>query len=98
MTFVVLVLSNLALIQANRSWGRSAGSGNPESSRQFAWIAMGTIMQLGTLVADPEISRLFSFAQPSLLLLLAALSASTLAWLWFECVKWGLHQRLWRVG
>ena len=98
LTFVVLVLSNLALIQTNRSWGRNAGSGNPESNRQFAWIAMATIMLLAIVLAAPEISRLFSFAQPSLLLLLAALGASTLAWLWFECVKWGLHQRLWRVG
>lgn len=59
---------------------------------------MGTIMLLGTVLAVPEIGRLFSFAQLSLLLLLAALGASTLARLWFECVKWGLHRRPWPVG
>lgn len=59
---------------------------------------MGTIMLLGTVLAFPEISRLFSFAQPSLLLLLTAAGALTLAWLWFECVKWGLHRRPWPVG
>ena len=98
LTFVVLVLSNLALIQTNRSWGPGDWYGNGESNRQFGWIALGAIMLLGAVLAVPEIRRLFSFAQPSPLLLLAALGASILAWLWFECVKWGLHRRPSHVG
>jgi magnesium-transporting ATPase (P-type) len=41
LTFVVLILSNLGLIHANRSWGRTSLAGNPESNKQFGWIAAG---------------------------------------------------------
>jgi Ca2+-transporting ATPase len=88
MTFAVLVLSNLALIQSNRSWGRGAWRGDSESPRLFGWIALGTILLLGIVLTLPAVSRLFSFAQPSPALLLAALGASGLSWLWFEFVKW----------
>lgn len=98
LTFAVLVLSNLALIQTNRSWGRSDRHSRAESDRLFCWITLGTTLLLGAVLAVPAISRLFSFAQPSPLLLLAALGASALAWLWFECVKRGLRQRPRRVG
>jgi Ca2+-transporting ATPase len=92
LTFVVLVLSNLALIQTNRSWSRSTWRGHGESNRQFGWIALATIVLLGVVLAVPAAGRLFSFAQPSPMLLLAALGVSALSWLWFECVKWGLRQ------
>jgi Ca2+-transporting ATPase len=88
MTFAVLVLSNLALIQSNRSWGRGAWRGNSESHRLFGWIALGTVALLGIVLTVPAVSRLFSFSQPSPMLLLAALGASALGWLWFESVKW----------
>lgn len=98
LTFVVLVLSNLALIQTNRAWGRSGWRGSGESNRQFGWIALGTISMMGLVLVIPAISRLFSFAQPSAMQLLAALGVSALSWIWFECVKWGLRQRVLPVG
>jgi magnesium-transporting ATPase (P-type) len=88
LTFVVLVLSNLALIHANRSWGRGSWRGNRESNKQFGWIAVGTIVLLGVVLAVPAARRLFSFASPPAMLLVTALGASSLSWLWFECSKW----------
>jgi Ca2+-transporting ATPase len=87
LTFVVLILSNLGLIHANRSWDRTVLSGNPESNKQFGWIAAGTVVVLGIVLSVPVISRLFSFAAPPPAMLLAALGAAVLSMAWFEGVK-----------
>lgn len=86
-TFFVLVLSNLGLIHANRSWGRTVLAGNPESNQQFGWIAAGTVVVLGIVLTVPVISRLFLFAAPPPAMLLAALGAALLSLVWFESVK-----------
>ncbi|MCE9661713.1 MAG: cation-translocating P-type ATPase [Burkholderiales bacterium] len=97
LTFVVLVLSNLGLIHANRSWGRSAPQRNKESSRQFAWIAIGTVVVLGAVLGIPAMSRLFAFSAPSSVMLLAALGIAGLSVVWFEGVK-RVHGRRLRVA
>jgi Ca2+-transporting ATPase len=87
LTFVVLILSNLGLIHANRSWGRTVWSGNPESNKQFGWIAAGTVAVLGVVLSVPAVSRLFSFSTPPPVLLLTAMGAAMLSMVWFEGVK-----------
>ncbi|MFM9973525.1 MAG: cation transporting ATPase C-terminal domain-containing protein, partial [Beijerinckiaceae bacterium] len=87
LTFVVLVLSNLGLIHANRAWGRTALLGNAESNRQFGWIAAGTVVVLGAVLGVPAISRLFSFSAPAPVLLLVALGVAGFSLAWFEGVK-----------
>jgi Ca2+-transporting ATPase len=87
LTFVVLVLSNLGLIHANRSWGRTALLGNAASNSQFGWIAAGTVVVLGAVLGVPYISRLFSFSTPSPAMLLAALGVAGLSMVWFEAIK-----------
>ena len=87
LTFVVLVRSNLGLIHANRSWGRTALLGSAESNRQFGWIAGGTVVVLSAVLGVPAISRLFSFSAPTPVLLLAALGVAGLSMVWFEGVK-----------
>jgi Ca2+-transporting ATPase len=85
--FVVLILANLGLIHANRTWGRTALMGNPQSNRQFGWIAAGTVVVLGVVLSVPVISRLFSFAAPPPVMLLAAVGTALLGMVWFEAVK-----------
>jgi Ca2+-transporting ATPase len=87
LTFVVLVLSNLGLIHANRAWGRTAMLGNAESNTQFGWIAAGTILVLGVVLAVPAVSRLFAFVAPLPATLLAAVGVALLSVTWFELVK-----------
>jgi Ca2+-transporting ATPase len=87
LTFVVLVLSNLGLIHANRSWGPTAVLGNAESNAQFGWIAAGAVLVLGAVLGVPAISGLFAFAAPTPVMLLAAVGAAGLGMLWFEGVK-----------
>ena len=90
MTFSVLVLSNLALIFANRFWSRSALLAWGGSNHAFIWIAIATVTVLGGILGVPALSGLFSFAAPSSLMLLAGVGAAVLSLLWFEAVKWGL--------
>jgi Ca2+-transporting ATPase len=93
LTFMVLVLSNLGLIYANRSWGHASWSGTGESNASFGWIGVATLVLLGCVLGIPVIGRLFAFAQPAPLLLLAGVGVSLLGLLWFEGVKWGLGRR-----
>ncbi|MEP7297396.1 MAG: cation-translocating P-type ATPase C-terminal domain-containing protein, partial [Burkholderiales bacterium] len=94
MTFSVLVLSNLALIFANRFWSQSALLAPAGSNHAFIWIAVATVGVLGAILGVPVLSGLFSFAAPSPVMLLAGVGAAGLSLLWFEAVKWGLGRRL----
>ena len=87
LTFVVLVLSNLGLIHANRCWGRMGLIGNAASNRQFGWIALAALAVLAAVLGVPVLGRLFSFAAPPPLMLLAAVGMAGLSLVWFEAVK-----------
>ncbi|MEP6503664.1 MAG: cation-translocating P-type ATPase [Betaproteobacteria bacterium] len=93
MTFSVLVLANLALIFANRFWNQSALLARGGSNHAFIGIAVATIAVLGAILGVPALSRLFSFAMPSSVMLLAGAGAAVLSLLWFEAVKWCLRQQ-----
>jgi Ca2+-transporting ATPase len=90
MTFMVLVLSNLGLIQVNRSWTRALPHRHGEPNRHFGWIASATLALLVCVLVVPEISRVFAFVRPPPLMLLAGAGAALLSLLWFEGVKWSL--------
>lgn len=98
LTFVVLVLANLALIHTNRSWSRTVWWGSAVASGQFGWIALGTLVVLSVVLIVPAVSRLFSFVTPTPFLLFAALGMVAVSLLWFEGVKWGIRARSRHVG
>jgi Ca2+-transporting ATPase len=87
LTFTVLVLANLGLIHANRSWGRTVWFGRKASNRQFGWIAVATLAVLALVLGVPAVSRMFAFQQPSPALLVGAAAAALLSLLWLEGVK-----------
>jgi Ca2+-transporting ATPase len=87
LTFFVLVLSNLGLIHVNRSWGPTVWRGPNAWSPPLLWISAGTVLMLGLIWALPAVGRLFSFAAPTPLLLLATLGLAGLSMAWFEGVK-----------
>ena len=96
LTFMVLVLSNLGLIQANRSWSGTAwpnagaGAGAGAANRYFGWIALATLALLGCVLGVAQIRSLFAFDLPTPTMLLAGVGVALLGLLWFESVKWGL--------
>ncbi len=92
-TFMVLVLSNLALIHANRSWRTASVRSGVATNKAFGWIALATLVLLGCVLGLPEVSRLFAFERPAPVLLLVGVGVAMLSLLWFEGVKWHLGRR-----
>ena len=94
LTFSVMVLANLGLIHANRSWvGVSGWRMHAASNRQFGAIALATVALLALVLEVPMLARLFSFATPAPALLLAAVGLALCGLAWFEAVKWALARR-----
>jgi Ca2+-transporting ATPase len=93
MTFTVLVLSNIGLIYVNRTWNGSTWHKERAGNRYFNWMAMLTVALLTTVLAIPEIARLFSFVPPPMPMQPAAAGGALLATLWFEAVKSVLRHR-----
>jgi Ca2+-transporting ATPase len=93
LTFCVLVLANLGLIYANRSWDRASWNRTGEAGSSFAWITTATLVLLGLVLGVPAVSRLFAFAQPTAAMLLTGAGVALLSLLWFEAVKWALGGR-----
>ncbi len=93
LTFVVLVLSNLGLIHANRSWHAAFRLAPAGANRYVAWISVGALLLLAAVLGIAQIRALFSFVQPTPLLLLAGVAAALLGALFFEAVKWQVKGR-----
>jgi hypothetical protein len=81
----LLVLASLALILSSRALGsRQLGL---RGNTAFAWVALATLTMLGVVLSVPAVARLFSFAVPTPLGLLAGLATTLLAVAWFEGVR-----------
>ena len=93
LTFTVLVLANLGLIYANRSWRHGAWRGAGTANATFRWIALATLAMLAIVLGVPEVGVLFAFAPPTPLMMLAGAGVACMALLWFEGVKWVLARR-----
>jgi Ca2+-transporting ATPase len=91
--FTVLVLANLGLIHANRSWRHGTWRGGGAVNATFRWIAVATLAMLALVLGIPQVSALFAFAAPTPAMLLAGAGIAVLALLWFEGVKWMLARR-----
>ncbi|MFH7041059.1 cation-translocating P-type ATPase [Paucibacter sp. JuS9] len=87
LSFVALVLSNLALIRTNRTWGFAAGPAQLKPSPQAAWVAAGTLAMLVAVLWIPMVRHLFGFELPPPATWLAPAGLAVLAMLWFKAVK-----------
>lgn len=88
-----LMLSNLALIHANRAWGPVSWRGNGSANHAFRWIALAAVGLLGLVLGVPAVRRVFAFAPPSAALLWIGVGTALLSLLWFEVVKWRLARQ-----
>lgn len=86
LTFTALVLSNLALIQVNRSWSTSGGVPRARNAA-FGWIASVTVVLLATVLWVPAIAGLFAFKAPSATMLAIGTGLCLIAFAWFEAAK-----------
>jgi len=82
-TFVALVLCNLALILSNRSRTRGFAATIATRNPAFWWVSGGAVAGLALVLAVPLLRDLFRFAVPGAIALAAcaALAVATLVWL-----------------
>lgn len=90
--FAVLVLGNLGLIQANRSWAVSA-RGPREVNTAFRWIVLGTGALLALALGVPQVTELFKFTAPSANLLASTAALALSTWGWCTAAVALLHRR-----
>jgi Ca2+-transporting ATPase len=91
-TFLALVLSNLGLINANRSWSQPSWKRTGTSNHPFVWISLATVLLLLLALSVGAIRSLFAFSLPDPALLLECLLVAALNIVWYEFVKWGQSQ------
>jgi Ca2+-transporting ATPase len=88
LTFATLVVSFLMIILTNRSWTRPVLGMMRVPNRALWWVVIGTGALLTTVLANPAMQRLFSFAPLHTVDLALALLAGASFVLWFEILKW----------
>ena len=87
LTFVTIVIANLALIAVNRSWSESIATTLGKPNRAFWWVIGGTLFFLAVAVGLPAAREIFQFAPVQPWQLLACVVAGTSSVLWFEVYK-----------
>lgn len=95
LTFATLVVANLALILANRSWSRTILSMMKEPNKALWWILIGTVILLGLVLYVPSLRDLFHFAPLHGKDLVISLIVGGVSIMWFEGLKL-LRQKKWK--
>jgi Ca2+-transporting ATPase len=94
LTFTTLVLSNLALILTNRSWGQTILGGLRSPNPAPWWVVGGTLGFLGFVIYAPLSRALFRFSILHLHDIAICLGAAILSIVWFEVFKVWRTQRI----
>ena len=87
LAFITLIVSNLSLILANRSWSASAIAAFSGSNPALLWVVGGALAFLGLVVYVPGLRDLFHFAPMHALDIAIALGAGLVSIAWFEAAK-----------
>lgn len=87
LTFTTLVISNLALILANRSWTRLIIATLRSPNPALWWVIGGALSVLGLAIYLPFARDLFRFSKLHNVDLLMCTLAGFLSVLWFEALK-----------
>lgn len=87
LTFVTIVIANLALIGTNRSWTESIIRTLRRPNKAFWWVIGGTLLFLAVAVSLPVLQNIFQFSQVPLPYLLICIASGILSVLWFEIFK-----------
>ncbi|MDD1708055.1 MAG: cation-translocating P-type ATPase [Methanoregulaceae archaeon] len=86
-SFVTIVIGNLALICTNRSWTESIIATFRKPNKAFWWVIGGTLFFLLAALALPGLRSLFQFAPVSAEYFLLAIAGGILTVAWFELYK-----------
>jgi Ca2+-transporting ATPase len=86
-SFVTIVVANLALICTNRSWSESIVTTLRKPNKAFWWVIGGTIFFLAADISIPALIQLFRFAPLSPGELMLCIIGGIVSVLWFELFK-----------
>ena len=86
-SFITIVVANLALISTNRSWTESMVATFKKPNKAFWWVIVGTAFFLGAVLIVPGLRALFQFAPVSPEYLLLCVIGGLLTVIWFELFK-----------
>jgi Ca2+-transporting ATPase len=87
LAFTTLIVSNLALILANRSWTRTIIQSLRTRNAALFWVLGGAAGFLALLLSVPTFRELFGFSKLHLDDLALCLGAGLLSIAWFEGFK-----------
>jgi len=87
MTYTTLVIANLSLILANRSWSRTILETMSTPNPALWWVVGGAIVFLALVIYVPFITGLFSFAHLHFIDIVICFIAGIASVLWFEGLK-----------
>jgi len=87
LAFTTLIVSNLALILANRSWTRTIAQSFRSKNSALPWVVGGALCLLVLLLAAPGPRELFGFSKLHADDLLLCLGAGLSGIAWFEAFK-----------
>jgi Ca2+-transporting ATPase len=87
LTITTLIIANLGLIFANRSWSRTILSTLRSPNPALWWISGGTLVFLGLILYVPFLQQLFHFSKLHINDLVICFSAGVISILWFELLK-----------
>lgn len=87
LTITTLIIANLGLIFANRSWSRTILSTLRSPNPALWWISGGTLLFLGLILCVPFLQQLFHFTKLHPSDLVICFSAGIISILWFELLK-----------
>jgi P-type Ca2+ transporter type 2C len=87
LAFTTLIVSNLALILANRSWTRSIAQSFRSKNSALPWVVGGAVGLLALLLATPGPRELFGFSKLHADDLILCIAAGLSGVAWFEAFK-----------
>jgi len=87
LTFTTLIIANLALILANRSWTRTILNMWRSPNPAVWWVVLGAAACLGVVLYVPSIQTFFRFSRPHASDIMLSLSAGGVSIAWFEGLK-----------
>jgi Ca2+-transporting ATPase len=93
LAFIALVISNLSLILANRSWTKSILANILKPNKAMFWVFGGTFFFLALAVYLPPLQSIFHFTFMHPLDILLSLAVGMASTLWFELIKVVLRLR-----
>jgi Ca2+-transporting ATPase len=93
MTFVSLVISNIAVILSNRSWSTNILTIMRSPNSTVKWIVGGAIVFLVLILNVPFLSNLFQFGKIGIVELVLCILAGIVSILWFEVYKYFMQSK-----